>query len=420
MKKLSRFGEKYTQDAGILSLMEDLGNALAHGGEDMIMMGGGNPGHIPEVEELLLDRIRQILEDRKDLQRLIGIYDPPQGEKVFIGALARLLNKEFGWDLTEKNIALTNGSQSAFFMLFNMLAGEFSNGSRKTIHFPLAPEYIGYADAGLTEPFFTATPPRIEMLGDHQFKYRVDFEQLKIDDSTAALCVSRPTNPTGNVLTDDEIRQLDRLCREADIPLIIDSAYGTPFPNLVYTEATPFWNENIIVLMSLSKLGMPAARTGIVIANEETIQALASVNSVLNLTTGSFGALLAQGLVESGDIIRLSNEKVRPYYQKRATAAAAYFESIAAGLPYRIHRPEGAMFLWFWFENLPISSMELYQRLKDRGVLVVSGHYFFPGIEGEWQHMQECLRVTYTQEEEKVQKGLEILAEEVRRAYQET
>ena len=39
--------------------------------------------------------------------------------------------------------------------------------------------------------------------------------------------------------------------------------------------------------------------------------------------------------------------------------------------PYRVHRPEGAIFLWLWFENLPITSAELYQRLKNRGVLIV-------------------------------------------------
>jgi len=37
------------------------------------------------------------------------------------------------------------------------------------------------------------------------FKYHVDFSQLQPGDDIGALCVSRPTNPTGNVLTEDEI-----------------------------------------------------------------------------------------------------------------------------------------------------------------------------------------------------------------------
>lgn len=145
--KLSAFGRKFTADAGITSLMDDLGNAMASG-DDLIMMGGGNPGHIPEVHQ----RVREILADiggsDEGLRRLVGIYDPPQGEKQFIAALAAMLNREYGWGLTPDNIALTNGSQAAFFMLFNMFGGDYGNGQRKHILLPLAPEYIGYADTG--------------------------------------------------------------------------------------------------------------------------------------------------------------------------------------------------------------------------------------------------------------------------------
>ena len=64
-------------------------------------------------------------------------------------------------------------------------------------------------------------------------------------------------------------------------------------------------------------------------------------------------------------------------------------------LPYRIHRPEGAIFLWLWFEGLPITSEELYQRLKARGLLVVPGQNFFPGMDDNWSHKDECIRVSY-------------------------
>jgi valine--pyruvate aminotransferase len=76
--------------------------------------------------------------------------------------------------------------------------------------------------------------------------------------------------------------------------------------------------------------------------------------------------------------------------------------------------------LWLWFPDLPITSAELYARLKQRGVLVVSGHYFFPGLQAEWRHRQECIRVTYSQDPDVVRKGLRIIAEEVKKAYAES
>jgi len=41
-------------------------------------------------------------------------------------------------------------------------------------------------------------------------------------------------------------------------------------------------------------------------------------------------------------------------------------------LPYHVHKPEGAFFLWLWFEGLPVSSQELYERLKKRGVAIIA------------------------------------------------
>jgi valine--pyruvate aminotransferase len=108
---------------------------------------------------------------------------------------------------------------------------------------------------------------------------------------------------------------------------------------------------------------------------------------------------------------------MQPFYRKKMEKAVAVVQEKFADIPCRIHIPEGAMFLWLWFEDLPITSLELYQRLKDHGVLVVSGHYFFPGLSEEWQHKDECLRVTYSQNDDDVRRGLGIIAEVVRLAY---
>jgi valine--pyruvate aminotransferase len=413
----TEFGKKMTCNAGILSLMDDLGNAKMAGGEDMIMMGGGNPGLVPEFQEIMRDQLLAICQDSKSFQQLVGSYAPPQGEKVFSEGLAALLKKEQGWDIGPENICLTNGSQTAFFMLFNLFAGVLPDGSEKKICLPMAPEYIGYADLGLTDGLFIATKPKIELLEDGFFKYHIDFENLKIDDSIGAICISRPTNPTGNVVTDEELAKLAELAALHNIPLIIDSAYGLPFPGMIFTEAKPVWNENMVVCLSHSKLGLPAVRTGIVVARKEITRALTSMNAIMSLSPNSFGAVLAQQLVTSSEITAVSKDLMQPFYRKKMEKAVAVVQEKFADIPCRIHLPEGAMFLWLWFEDLPITSLELYQRLKENGVLVVSGHYFFPGLSENWQHKDECLRVTYSQDDDDVHRGLAIIAEVVRQAY---
>jgi valine--pyruvate aminotransferase len=412
---LSKFGEKFTRKAGITQLMDDLGAAMADG--DMLMLGGGNPAHIPEVQQCFRERMEAILAEKSGFESMIGNYDSSRGNAEFIEALAAMLSETLGWSVGPENIALTNGSQNAFFYLFNLFAGDMPDGSKKKILFPLTPEYIGYADAGLSEEFFSARQPKIELLDDGLFKYHVNFDTLEIGDDIGAICVSRPTNPTGNVLTDAEMLHLDALAEDKGIPLIIDSAYGTPFPDIIYTEAKPLWNDNTVVCMSLSKFGLPNLRTGIVIAREEIASAIADINGVMHLAPGGIGARMAMDLVKSGKIMQMSREIVQPFYQRKAEQALGWFQEELGDLPCLIHKPEGAIFLWLWFQELPCTNAQLYERLKARNTLIIPGHHFFPGLDEYWQHKHECIRVTYAQDDAIVHEGIKVIADEVRQLY---
>lgn len=414
--KLSAFGKKFSGESGIVELMDDLGSALNEN-PDMIFMGGGNPGRLVEVEEAFQKRLQSIIANPSQRHSLFGIYQSPQGEREFRDQVAQFLTKQFGWKLTGNNIAVSNGSQSAFFVLFNMFAGPMPDGSHRSIHLPLAPEYIGYADIGLSDNFFTATRPSIQLLEDNLFKYRVDFSQLQLDQQAAALCVSRPTNPTGNVLTDNEIAHLDEIAQVHNIPFIIDGAYGLPFPGILFNQAKPHWNENTILALSLSKLGLPGVRTGIIVASEEVIQAYTNANTIVSLACGNLGPALAMEMFKTGEILSLTRDHVTPFYRDRSRQTVQWFREQLGDLPFHIHKPEGAIFLWLWFEGLPITSQELYERLKKRGVLIVPGQNFFVGIEDDWSHQHECIRVSYAQDAATVKRGVEIIAEEVARVY---
>ncbi|MBE4300216.1 valine--pyruvate transaminase [Vibrio parahaemolyticus] len=414
--QFSKFGEKFNQYSGITQLMDDLNDGLRTPGA--IMLGGGNPAAIPAM----LDYFHQANEEMLASGELVAAltnYDGPQGKDVFVKALAQLFRETYGWDISEKNISLTNGSQSGFFYLFNLFAGQQPDGSHKKVLLPIAPEYIGYGDAGIDEDIFVSYHPEIELLDNGLFKYHVDFEKLTVDDSVAAICASRPTNPTGNVLTNEEVRKLDKLARENNIPLIIDNAYGLPFPNIIFEDVEPFWNENTILCMSLSKLGLPGVRCGIVIASEEIIQALTNMNGIISLAPGSVGPALANHIIAKGDLLKLSSEVIKPFYKQKSQRAVELLQQAITDERFRIHKPEGAIFLWLWFDELPITTMELYQRLKARGVLIVPGEYFFIGQKDEWDHAHQCLRMNYVQDDEMMQKGIAIIAEEVEKAYQQ-
>ena len=415
----SNIGQSLATGSGIGELMDDLGQALAHGGPNLKMLGGGQPAQIPEITAIWQKRLSEISQDETATKRFLSTYDPPQGNPDFIAAVADLLRDSFGWDISSENIALTSGGQTAFFYLFNLLAGQMPDGTQRKILFPIVPEYIGYAAQGLDKEMFRAFRPEITHTAPHEFKYHVDFEKLQVDDDVAAICVSRPTNPTGNVLEDKEVRQLSEIAKRKGIPLIIDNAYGAPFPGIIFTDAKPFYEDHVILTLSLSKLGLPATRTGIVVASPEIIRAISSMTAITGLANPGSGQQLTLPLIRSGEILSLSENVIRPFYlEKSKIAQAATLEIFAERFPWHMHRSEGALFLWLWFPDLPVTSAELYQRLKAREVLVIPGNHFFFGCDDtDWKHRHECIRVSFAMEEQTVRDGLEIIAEEVAKIW---
>jgi valine--pyruvate aminotransferase len=414
--EFSKFGQHLGCGSGIGELMDDLGHALASGGPELKMLGGGQPARIPEINAVWKRRMQELMEEIGGLDRCLTCYDPPQGNPRFLEAIAELFRNTFGWEISAENVAITSGAQTAFFQLFNLLAGQMPDGSQKKILLPLVPEYIGYSDQGVDGSMFRAMPPLIEKTGPHEFKYRVDFEHLEITPDIAAICVSRPTNPSGNVLSDQEVARLSDLAKRHNIPLIIDNAYGAPFPGIIFVDAEPFWQPHCILTYSLSKIGLPGTRTGIVIAPPEIIRAVSSMSAIVGLSNPNIGQQIILPLIESREVLQLSREVVRPFYQeKRDITLAASTAAFGEDIKWAVHRSEGALFLWFWFPGLRISTKELYGKLKKRGVLIIPGEYFFYGLsDTDWAHRNECIRVSYAMDEATVREGLHLIAAEVR------
>ena len=436
--QFSKFGEKFTKNSGILQLMDDLGNAL-NSEQSINMLGGGNPARIDTVNQTYWSVFKSLAEGDMGSMAIenIGNYSTPQGDAKFIAALVDFFNRHYDWGLTTDNIALTNGSQNAFFYLFNLFGGQFDDQTQgsldKKILLPLAPEYVGYADAHVDGQHFIAVPPSIEFV-QHQgedgfFKYRVDFDTLENlaelhNGEIGAICCSRPTNPTGNVLTDDEMARLEAIAKRFDIPLIIDNAYGMPFPNIIYSQATLNWNEQIILCFSLSKIGLPGVRTGIVVANPQVVKAISSLNAIVNLAPTRFGAAIATPLLQDDRLKDLSDNHIRPFYQGQAKLAVQLLKQELGDLPspynnaMKIHKPEGAIFLWVWFKDLPITTVELYERLKAKGTLIIPSEHFFVGVDTEnFKHAHECIRLSIAQDDETLKKGIAIIGEVVREVY---
>ena len=417
---LTRFGEQMSHLTGVRAIMKDIIETLeADRGREFINLSAGNPVILPEVEQLWRDCTADLLSSSK-YGEVVCRYGSSQGYQPLIDAVIEDFNARYGLNLNSRNILITPGSQAIYFFAANAFGGYTSDGQLKKIVLPLSPDYTGYGGVSLVPEAVVSYKPALEVdEAGHQFKYRPDFSQLEIDETTGCVIFSRPCNPTGNVLTDEEVNKIKALANAFNVPVLIDSAYAPPFPALNFTEMTPVFGGNAIHCMSLSKAGLPGERIGIAIGDEPVIQALQSCQTNLCIHSSRYGQAIAARAIASGGLSDIATHVIRPHYQQKFEVLEETLnQAMPKDVPWFLHRGEGAIFAWLWFKDLPITDWELYQQIKEVGVIVVPGESFFPGLQEDWPHKKQCLRVSLTATNSEIATGMRRLAEIVERVYQ--
>ncbi len=416
---LSQLGVEMSRLSGVRAIMKDIIETLRAGGDRaFINLSAGNPVILPEVEQLWRDCTADLLAS-SDYGDVVCRYGASQGYQPLVDAVVKDFNQRYGLSLTERNILITPGSQSLYFYAANAFGGYATNGELRQIVLPLSPDYTGYGGVTLTPEALIAYKPELDLdQTAHRFKYRPDFTQLQITENTGCVIFSRPCNPTGNVLSNDEVSKITTLAAVHDVPVLIDSAYAPPFPALNFTEMTPQFGGNVLHCMSLSKAGLPGERIGIAIGDESLVHVLECFQTNLCIHSPRYGQAIAARAIASGRLAEISETVIRPFYQeKMAIVEATLDHAMPQELPWFLHRGEGAIFAWLWLQDLPITDWEFYQKLKDVGVIVVPGSTFFPGLRDEWAHKHECLRISLTGSDRDLETAMQRLAQVAEEVY---
>ncbi|MDJ0534234.1 MAG: valine--pyruvate transaminase [Xenococcaceae cyanobacterium MO_207.B15] len=412
---LSQFGQQMSQLTGVRAIMKDIIETLrSSAGKEFINLSAGNPVILPEVEQLWRDCTADLLAS-KEYGEVVCRYGSSQGYAPLIEAIVKDFNSRYGLNLSDRNILITPGSQSLYFYGANSFGGYTTEGKLRQIVLPLSPDYTGYGGVSLTPEALVAYKPTLDIdTANHRFKYRPDFSQLQITKETGCVIFSRPCNPTGNVLSDDEVSKITSLARAYDIPVLIDSAYAPPFPALNFTSMTPQFGDNIIHCMSLSKVGLPGERIGIAIGEPKFINILESFQTNAAIHSSRYGQAIAARAINSGRLAEIAINIIRPHYQKKLEILATTLDAqMPKNCAWFLHQGEGAIFAWLWLQDLPVTDWEFYQELKQVGVIVVPGSTFFPGLREDWEHKKQCLRISLTATESEIAEAMKRLAKAI-------
>lgn len=416
---LSQFGSQMSQLTGVRAIMKDIIETLRNsGGREFINLSAGNPVILPEVEQLWRDCTQELL-DSDEYGEVVCRYGSSQGYTPLIEAVVEDFNARYGLELSDRHILITGGSQALYLYAANAFGGYTASGELRQVVLPLCPDYTGYGGVSLTPEALLAYKPTLDIdEANHRFKYRPDFSQLQIDRQTGCVIFSRPCNPTGNVISDEDVRKIAHLAASYDVPILVDSAYAPPFPALNFTEMTPQFGDHIIHCMSLSKAGLPGERIGIAIGDPRLIGILESFQTNACIHSSRYGQAIAAKAISSGKLADLALNVIRPHYQRKIEVLANTLDAAMPDIPWYLHQGEGAIFAWLWLKDLPMTDWEFYQQLKQVGVIVVPGSTFFPGLREDWQHKQQCLRISLTATETEIAEAMKRLAQVAQQVYQ--
>ncbi|MCM1982305.1 valine--pyruvate transaminase [Lyngbya confervoides] len=419
---LSACGLQMSKLTGVRAIMQDIIETLRrHQDRTFINLSVGNPVILPEVEQLWRNSTQTLLSSA-EYGQVVCRYGASQGYEPLIRAVQSEFKRLYNLELSDRQILITPGSQALFFLAANAFGGDTPTGELRKIVLPLSPDYTGYGGVSFCPEALVAYRPALETdPSQHRFKYRPDFRQLQIDASTGCVIFSRPCNPTGNVISNGETQSIAALARDYDVPVFIDSAYGQPFPGLHYTAMQPLFFDqapNVVHCMSLSKAGLPGERLGIAIGDERILRVLEAFQTNLCIHSSRYGQAIAAQAIASGALTTLADQVIRPYYQqKMQRLEAALDQQMPHHIPWYLHRGEGAIFGWLWFQDLPLSDGDLYDQLKQHNVIVVPGHPFFPGLTEPWPHTHQCIRLSLTASDTDIETGVAAIAKVVTQAY---
>ena len=339
--------------------------------DDSINMSLGEPGFItpPQIIRVGADNLLQGKTK----------YTPNAGIQPLRQAVAEKLREENGIACDpDKNIIITAGATQALMLCMVTLVDA---GDEVILPDPGWPDYLGQVLMA------NAVPVAARLTEARGFKMTADVIEPLITPRTKLLMLNSPSNPTGAMLTADELRDIADLVKRRNIFVISDE----PYEKLVYDDnvhvslgSFPGLEEYLITVNSFSKTyAMTGWRVGYVCANAEITANLVKLHENMIASINEAFQWAAIEALRSG---REDVERMRQSYAKNR-------ELVVAGLN-RIRgvsclNPQGAFYVFPNVSGLGANSVEVADMILAKTHVVTSpGSAFGPGGEGH-------LRISY-------------------------
>jgi aspartate aminotransferase len=266
----------------------------------------------------------------------------------------------------------------------------------------------------IPEPYYVSYPDIVKLCDGvprgvrTDEKYGFDFDALEksVDRRSRAIIISNPSNPTGRVYGEKEIRKLSDFALNHDLYLISDEIYeDLSYEQRPFSPASiPEMADHTVTLSGFSKsYAMTGWRIGYMLANPEIIKA----SDIIQQQTLTCATSVSQYAAIAALDDRETPKRFREAFLRRRNLLMDLL-SDAPGLSFV--KPEGAFYLFPEYD-LGIDSEKLSMKLLDESQVTVTPGSAFGG-QGE-----KHFRISYATSEENITEGSKRIVEFMRRNH---
>lgn len=319
-------------------------------------------------------------------------YTPAGGIMQVREATAQFVSKRLGVDVDPLEVVLVPGSKNI--VLFTLLAC-VEAGEEVIVPDPGYPAYESLVR------FVGAVPKFVHLREETGFRLDLDELQALVGPKTRLLIINTPQNPTGGVLTREDVEFICRLAQERDLLVLSDEIYS----QIIYGDfehvsplSLPGMQERTVLLDGMSKAyAMCGWRLGYGVAPRALIERMETLMINSSSCAAAFTQMAAIEAFESPETGR-SVQRMVAEFERRRNVMVDRLNAIPG---FRCNKPDGSFYAFPNITETGVAETELADRLlSEAGVAVLPGTAFGEGGKG-------YLRLAYTQSLPDVEKGLD-------------
>lgn len=359
----------------------------------------GSPFLFPKISELIIKSVVKTSRE-PNIEKELGSYKNHYGLPRLIKIFASRCSRDFRRQIKSDNIVITPGAQAALFYI-----QEYINKKNQRILYPFGIEFPGAVSHLVNVP--AVGTYKQKTVSDGMITPELNFKSFDWKD-VGAVIVSRPHNPTGYVLTIQEIKRLVSEANKHGAFLVIDETYGLPFAPISKNYKS-IDASNTLHIYSFSKVGLVGERIGIAVGPEEIISDMKSElikNVIHSSKIGQYLALSVIDFLQNQPSLSVELEDVYRERWEYCRSVMKMASNINTNL--KIALRQGGGFLWCEWQGRK-SSDEIFLLLLKKNVAVVPGSCF--KIDKSETRDSRGIRISLGADENDLKTGIKIVAE---------